>query len=286
MLAAEPDRLKGLTRAARTTALADLIVRYVVEPGWALERKYDGDRLMVDVVAGIPTAIGRDGQRSKHQDLLRSPAFMAAFSRLPAGDWTRVVFDCELVDGILWIFDLVTVEVEHVAVVTPEMALAWRSGDGYLGAMLVSWNPGPLFQLVVSATTVEDKAAMAQRCVAEGWEGLVAKRLDSAYRPGRCADWVKLKDVNEADCVVMELGFEGRDNAVLGVHVDGVLTEVGHASTHGKPALAVGDVVTIRYARFTEGGRLLFPRIQGGPRSDKAAADCTIDQLVPGGTRA
>ena len=27
-----------------------------------------------------------------------------------------------------------------------------------------------------------------------GLEGVVAKRIDSRYRPGRCRDWIKVKD--------------------------------------------------------------------------------------------
>lgn len=268
MLAAEPDSLKNKTRTARTVALAALIVRYVMDDGRGLEEKKDGHRALAEVTAGIPMVTGKDGQASQHTARLRNPPYLAEFARFPSA-WDREVLDCELVDGVLWVFDLAD----------SSRPLYQRRGD--LLVLFDVWEPDPaLFRLVPQATTTQAKAEMALRCVAEGWEGLVAKDLASPYRPGLRSDaWVKLKDVNEADLEVMEVGFEGRDNVVLGAHDGDELVEVGHASTHGKGAIGVGDVVVVRFARFTEGGRLLFPRIQRR-RTDKAAEDCTIDQLV------
>jgi bifunctional non-homologous end joining protein LigD len=40
---------------------------------------------------------------------------------------------------------------------------------------------------------VDGKAVFRQACVM-GLEGIVAKRRDSRYRSGRCADWIKIKN--------------------------------------------------------------------------------------------
>jgi bifunctional non-homologous end joining protein LigD len=50
---------------------------------------------------------------------------------------------------------------------------------------------------------VGDGSALLDATRARGLEGLVAKRLDSVYRPGRrSASWVKVKNVNRQDLVV------------------------------------------------------------------------------------
>ncbi|MBB4909784.1 DNA ligase D-like protein (predicted ligase) [Actinophytocola algeriensis] len=41
-----------------------------------------------------------------------------------------------------------------------------------------------------------------QRACARGWEGLIAKRADSLYQPGRSTDWLKFKCVRDQEFVV------------------------------------------------------------------------------------
>jgi bifunctional non-homologous end joining protein LigD len=72
---------------------------------------------------------------------------------------------------------------------------------------------------------------------AAGLEGLVAKRADSPYRPGRrSADWLKLKIRHQQEVII--IGFtkprSGRQffgALVLGVYEDKKLRYVGHAGT-------------------------------------------------------
>jgi ATP-dependent DNA ligase len=60
-------------------------------------------------------------------------------------------------------------------------------------------------------------------------EGVVAKRVDGRYRPGRRCDWIKVKRYRTADCVV--IGVAGDLNApklVLGLrHPDGAIHHLG-----------------------------------------------------------
>ncbi len=80
---------------------------------------------------------------------------------------------------------------------------------------------------------VRDPAA-AQRWL-EQTEGVVAKRLDAAYAPGKRTAMVKVKRLRTIDCVV--LGFrpgvepETVGSLILGLHQpDGQLRAVGHSS--------------------------------------------------------
>jgi bifunctional non-homologous end joining protein LigD len=92
-------------------------------------------------------------------------------------------------------------------------------------------------QIRISEQTT-DGPAMQQRAMREGWEGLLAKRLDSPYRSGRrSTDWRKLKLVRHQTAVVA--GWtEPRGSRpffgalLLGVYDDeGRLRYVGHAGS-------------------------------------------------------
>ena len=72
----------------------------------------------------------------------------------------------------------------------------------------------------------------------QGLEGIVAKRLDSSYTPGRSAAWVKIKAARTMDCVVggWTAGQGGRAATLgallLGVYRDdAALVPVGHVGT-------------------------------------------------------
>ena len=85
---------------------------------------------------------------------------------------------------------------------------------------------------------VGDGAAMLEASRANGLEGIIAKRLDCPYTPGRRSPgWVKVKNVLETDVVVGGwLPGEGRRATqfgalVVGVHQDGELKYAGRVGT-------------------------------------------------------
>jgi bifunctional non-homologous end joining protein LigD len=71
----------------------------------------------------------------------------------------------------------------------------------------------------------------------QGLEGIVAKRLDSHYVPGRSAAWVKVKAQRTMDCVIggWTAGQGGRattlGSLLLGIYRDGTLRAIGHVGT-------------------------------------------------------
>jgi bifunctional non-homologous end joining protein LigD len=85
---------------------------------------------------------------------------------------------------------------------------------------------------------VADGAAMLQASRAQGLEGVIAKRLDYPYYPGRRAHgWVKVKNVLETDVVIGGwLPGEGRRASqfgalVVGMYKDGGLRYAGRVGT-------------------------------------------------------
>jgi len=88
------------------------------------------------------------------------------------------------------------------------------------------------------ANHVGDGAAMLQASQAQGLEGIIAKRLDCPYTPGRRSPtWVKVKNVRETDVVVGgwlpgEGKRSGRLGALLvGFYEDGELKYAGRVGT-------------------------------------------------------
>jgi len=147
--------------------------------------------------------------------------------------------------------------------------------------------------------------------VESGLEGVVAKRLDSLYHPGRrTRDWLKVRNVRKSFALVTGYtrGADARPfgSLVLGVLDDGGrLIYAGHVGTGfderemlslvehlGPPAgcpLAGGEprrfrgrvtwveprhVVEVEYLEWTREGRLRHP-VYRGLRPDKDACDCT-----------
>lgn len=168
-------------------------------PGWLFERKFDGVRAVAGLRAGHPFITSREGA-----DLTEKfPEVAAILKRLP---WSDTTLDGELVgDGL--------------------SAMQWRVGLAGAGEFAIRRCPATLhaFDLlagqgqefvaaplsarkelleallrrqegVVEVVACRDGAALWSQALAEGWEGIVAKRADSLYRPGRRSDsWVKVK---------------------------------------------------------------------------------------------
>jgi len=74
--------------------------------------------------------------------------------------------------------------------------------------------------------------------IAQGLEGIIAKRKDAAYHPGRRSkDWIKIKKKTTLDCLIAGItaGEGEREDTfgslILGAYRDGVLVHVGRVGT-------------------------------------------------------
>ena len=77
--------------------------------------------------------------------------------------------------------------------------------------MLVAATANP--RLVMSEGVTGDGVAYFEKVTGEGLEGVVAKRLNSRYEPGkRTGAWVKIKKCQTLHCVVIGFVPEGKDD--------------------------------------------------------------------------
>jgi bifunctional non-homologous end joining protein LigD len=206
--------------------------------GWVYEPKWDGFRAIVTVTGGDVAFTSRNGndltQRFRDLALAASGAIATSDAVLDGeicalDDEGRSRFSL-LQEGrgtpALVLFDLLELESEPVA----DESLAERRKKL---EQIVARGPG-----VVVSPQFEDGQALLAAAREQHLEGVVAKRVDSPYRPGRrTADWHKLKLRRTQEVVIA--GYtrgQGRRAGgfgalVVGVHDAGDLRWAGNVGT-------------------------------------------------------
>ncbi|TQL95639.1 bifunctional non-homologous end joining protein LigD [Actinoallomurus bryophytorum] len=241
-----PDNIQPML--ATTGELPDDVAR------WALELKWDGVRAIVYVADGRVRAVGRRGIEATG----RYPELQALADLLP--DQTAVI------DGEVVAFDsegrpsferlqarmhmdhpdarlIRQVPVHFVAFDLPYLGghalydLPYRERRALLDGLELAAGPieAPPY---LDGAEIEQVRELQDYTREQGLEGLIAKRLDSPYRPGRRVDfWRKVKNFAAQDVVIggWKAGRGRREGGVgsllLGVYDGPDLRFVGHVGT-------------------------------------------------------
>jgi bifunctional non-homologous end joining protein LigD len=296
---------------------------------WAVEMKWDGVRALVycengntqlrsrlgkDITATYPelagiaraighkqavldgeiVAFGRDGQPSFEELQQRMHVSSPAQAKRLAGTVpvTFVAFDVLQLDGRSLLNDPYTSRRSVLETVVPEEAAVG-------GCLAPPAFAGP------------DLDAVLEASVANGLEGVVAKRRDSRYEPGaRSGNWLKVKNQLRQEVVVAgwkpgQGNREGKIGSLLvGVYASGELIYCGHVGTgftesalrllgarleplrrpdspfdgpvpaeYARPAVWVEPrlVIEVSFERWTKAGRMRAPAYRG-LRDDKDPA--------------
>lgn len=238
---------------------------FINDPNWVFEQKADGNRILLTVESGSATAITRNGTIYSK----KLPKSMRDF-QFPQ----RLVLDGELVGDDFWVFDMPVLDdgptLLNLDNRRKQLETLFRTG----------WPSLSDFKLIPQARTPEDKQMMLDLAIARGWEGLMVKRLNSSYSPGRSRAWLKAKQTQTADVVVIEVGRYGKEAATLGA-IDPVLkraVEVGRCSLIGKPKVKPMDVVEVKYLYLGANQRLYQPTLLR-VRDDKKPIECLTTQF-------
>ena len=297
-------------------------------PGWAYEMKWDGVRAIVEVEGDRVRLMSRSGrdQTAQYPELGVLPELVAAHRAVLDGEIValdsrgrpsfsllqprmQATREAEIARAAqrrpvhLMLFDVL--EIEDTSLVT-EPYLDRRDA---LAALVTE-------QGVVHVPTIGEEGTAALATSAElGLEGVVAKRLDSRYSPGRRApSWLKLKHTRAREVVVVGWREGGGNRAgkvgslLLAVPDGGVLRYVGRVGSgfteqetgawlerfeplrRADPAVA--DVPTldargavwldpvqvaeVEFGDWSPAGRLRHPRWRGW-RPDKAVEEISGD---------
>jgi bifunctional non-homologous end joining protein LigD len=220
------------------------------DPAWSFEPKWDGIRAIA-----ICTDETRLVSRNRHDVTVAYPELAGLHDRLVATD---AVLDGEIIaleQGVPSFQALQhrmhlrrPADVERAARSHPVTFMAFDLL--YLDGEDVTSHPlnerqglleetvVPSASLQVSPVVIRTGHALFTAARAQGLEGVMAKRIDSRYHPGRRSpDWVKIKTVLDADVVILgwRPGSGNRSGTigslVLGVYDGDRLRYVGNVGT-------------------------------------------------------
>lgn len=301
------------------------------DPAWSFEPKWDGVRALVHI-DGDARAISRNGNdiTAAYPELAGlaechrpssvvdgevvafvggRPSFELLQSRMHLRDPARVRSLMTRVPIVFMAFDLLFDGGEDI------MSLPLSARRARLEASIIESEHLRLSPHVLGEGVALFDAAREQRL-----EGIVAKRLDSRYEPGkRSRSWRKIKLVHDVDAVVVgwRPGSGGRSGSLgsiaLGLYDDGELRYIGSVGSgfDGRSLPAMAEllahyavetppldtaeiqgseeitwvrpelVAVVEYREVTSTMHLRAPVFKG-MRSDKAPRECTIEELAIG----
>lgn len=236
------------------------VQKFINDSDYVMEQKLDGHRVML-VSDDTPLFLTRGGMPYTKA----VPKGLDAHG-LPKG----FVIDGELINGVLWAFDVL-----HVDGQLQRLPLSERR------KVLNAIPESDVMRRIPQAVSKAEKEALYALAAERNYEGVVIKRADSPYECGiRSPRWLKAKFVTTADVIVLAVGDDGKESCSLGL-VDGTdVIEIGRCSLIGKPYVTPGDVIEVAYlyANNPKAPRLYQPRLYR-VRDDKTPPECTIDQL-------
>lgn len=312
--------------------LAETVDALPTGPGWRFEPKWDGFRCLVH----------RDGAsltlRSKNQKPLERyfPELVVAFMELPA---SRFVIDgeilCDTFEQLQQRQHPAASRIARLSVETPARFMAFdmlicRDGRSISQARLIDRRAAldDFLKPLRAQLPIDISKSTPRRSVALNWlqratsgiDGVIAKRADEPYSPGKRL-WLKYKIWKTVDCIVGGVYWSDEragipDTLLLGLYdPGGQLHYVGHTRVHEEAEtigswlrpLVGGSGFTGRKpptkSRWTGKDKhpvSLEPRLvvevsadhitgqhfRHGSRilrwrDDKDPQDCTLDQIVP-----
>lgn len=207
---------------------------------WAYEMKWDGYRAIAEVADGGIRVVSRRGNdfTARYPELADLPAALGSLDVVLDGE--LVVLDEHGVPSfqaiqehlrtvVLMCFDVLRVDGRDV------MALEWRERRQLLERLGLAND-----RCQTPPVVIGDGARMWEAAERLGMEGVVAKRVESPYRPGkRSSDWVKVRRLVGQELVVGGwLPGERRLAATMGALL------LGYHDGPGGPLVYAGRVGT------------------------------------------
>jgi bifunctional non-homologous end joining protein LigD len=241
------------------------VQRLIREPGWCMQEKKDGRRTLVKKDGAAIHGINKKGL------LIGLPSPVVYQVHKIPGD---VILDGECVGDVLYVFDILQ---------QGEEDLRSRPYEERWARLMKVLEPEYLshLELVESALAPAQKAILFNRLKQDRKEGVVLKRLDAPYTPGRPNSGgaqLKHKFYATLSAVVAKINPQRSVELRLlngegWVPVGNVTIPPNHAVPH------VGAVVEVRYLYAMPGSRSLYQPVYLGVRTDVGQHECVVSQL-------
>lgn len=242
------------------------IEAFLNDDRYCAQRKHDGERRFLIVEDRIATGGNRKGQ---------TVALPKAIAETAKSIPENVVLDGEQVGDDFYFWDILT----RGGADLRSLPLSERL---FILTRQVMPQRGPSIHSVETMYDTESKRWLLERVKAEGGEGIVFKRLDARYEPGKPgskASWHKFKFWKSLSAVVGQVNSQRSVGLELFMD-DGSRIAVGNVTIPAnKEVPAVGDVVEVSYLYAYEGGSLFQPTYIG-KRSDIDPAECMAAQRI------
>lgn len=175
------------------------------------------------VLDGEVVAVDETGRPMPFQELLRR------FRRL-----REVEEEAERIPLKLWIFDILYLDGREL------LDMPYRERRELLEKLI----PAEYLAPRIVTSSIEEVQAFMRRAMEEGHEGLMAKNLDSPYRPGRRERlWLKIKPADTLDLVIVaaDWGHGRRMGWLSNYHLAAYNPETGEFEVVGKTFKGLTD---------------------------------------------
>ena len=245
-------------------AEVELLLR---DDNYCAQEKFDGRHLLVrkqdDDIEGI----------NKNGFVVGLPQTVANELRSVAGSF---IPDGESIGDDYHAFDLLEYNGENLRVLPYRIRLA-----RLIDLLLLTRSDFKHVRLVATAFSTRQKTELYQRLRCENREGIVFKRLDAPYVPGRPnsgGPQLKFKFVATLSAVVTKINVQR--SVELGLFNGRSLVSCGNVTIPANHEIpTVGTVVDARYLYAAKESGVLYQPVYLGPRDDVDPGECLVSQL-------
>jgi len=238
-----------------------LVEKYMVDPEWCAQEKFDGRRRLICLTPELITTNRRG------LSIPMSKELEMELKTIPLT--ANNVLDGEDMGDHIMIFDTIFYQEPY------------QTRYQHLAAHF-SQNNHQILKLVPTAWTTAEKRALYKRLVKQNAEGIVFKNINAFYVPGRPntgGDQLKFKFVATATVQVIKTNPTKRSVMLAVYDLRGNKIEVGNVTVYPNQEIPnPGTIVEVRYLYYFPGGSLFQPVLLG-ERDDMTIEDCTLSQL-------
>ena len=264
------DRVTGLLPQLLNPIDEQEVKRLLIDPNWAMQEKFDGRRVLVRRHKAEIHGINRKGL------LIGLPeTVFQTVNAIPSS----FILDGECIGDLFHAFDLLEWDGEDCR------TKPYRRRLLLLSNLL---NPPNLkyIEWVQTATDPANKERLFRHLQSEKKEGVVFKRLDAPYTPGRPnTGGNQLKHKFYATCSAVVSNLNDKRSVELRLLNGKGWIPCGNVTIPPNFKVpAVGEVVECRYLHAHKESNALYQPVYLGPRQDIGQHECVLSQLKYKGT--
>lgn len=253
----------GLRPQLLNSISVEEVERYIKDPAYCSEEKFDGRRRML-----IKTGDNVVATNKKGLTVVAGDKIMYTLASFPKD----IILDGEDMGDHVRVFDALKIEGRDIS------TLAYQVRYIHLETLLVGHKS---LRVVETAWTEKAKRRMYNELKTANAEGIVFKDIRAPYSAGRPNSYgpqLKYKFVESASCIVSDRN-KAKRSISLQVFDGAKLVNVGNATVYPNQAIPdVGDVVEVKYLYWHKSGSLFQPVLLG-TRDDITREECIIEQL-------